>query len=254
MPEENKEHEKKDDEANTAPLPERVRVAAHAARGPARRGRQRQAPAGGGLARGSRRQSLDAARQRPPFRLHPHLRPACPPPPPPPPPAGGGGGPPGGAPPPRGRPACPAPPPPARQVCVGGGPEYCLDRKLGKGGFGQVFVGRRVQPTKSKDGPNANLVGGRRRAAGVPPGVRAAGGGRGPRGDARRQAAAEDRACSHAAARRPGAASGRPRRRPCRGRGPPAPLSLPPQMALKFEHRTSKGCNYGPPYEWSVYQ
>jgi hypothetical protein len=25
-------------------------------------------------------------------------------------------------------------------------------------------------------------------------------------------------------------------------------------MALKFEHRTSKGCNYGPPYEWSVYQ
>lgn len=44
------------------------------------------------------------------------------------------------------------------QVCVGGGPEYQLDRKLGKGGFGQVFVGRRVQPTKSKDGPNANLV------------------------------------------------------------------------------------------------
>ncbi|KIY93795.1 hypothetical protein MNEG_14166 [Monoraphidium neglectum] len=68
------------------------------------------------------------------------------------------------------------------RVCVGGGPEYQLDRKLGKGGFGQVFVGRRVQPTKSKDGPNANL------------------------------------------------------------------------MALKFEHRTSKGCNYGPPYEWSVYQ
>lgn len=24
-------------------------------------------------------------------------------------------------------------------------------------------------------------------------------------------------------------------------------------MALKFEHRSSKGCNYGPPYEWSVY-
>jgi hypothetical protein len=48
----------------------------------------------------------------------------------------------------------------SRQVCVGGGPEYQLDRKLGKGGFGQVFVGRRVQPTKSKDGPNANLVSG----------------------------------------------------------------------------------------------
>eukprot|EP00889_Picochlorum_renovo_P001270 jgi/Picre1/28300/NNA_003706.t1 len=25
------------------------------------------------------------------------------------------------------------------------------------------------------------------------------------------------------------------------------------QVALKLEHRTSKGCNYGPPYEWSVY-
>jgi hypothetical protein len=44
------------------------------------------------------------------------------------------------------------------RVCVGGGPEYILDRKLGKGGFGQVFVGRRVQATKAKDGSNANLV------------------------------------------------------------------------------------------------
>lgn len=26
------------------------------------------------------------------------------------------------------------------------------------------------------------------------------------------------------------------------------------QVALKFEHRSSKGCNYGPPYEWSVYR
>ena len=25
------------------------------------------------------------------------------------------------------------------------------------------------------------------------------------------------------------------------------------QVALKLEHRSSKGCNYGPPYEWSVY-
>ncbi|KAF3336406.1 Casein kinase I [Carex littledalei] len=25
------------------------------------------------------------------------------------------------------------------------------------------------------------------------------------------------------------------------------------QVALKFEHRTSKGCNYGAPYEWQVY-
>jgi len=68
------------------------------------------------------------------------------------------------------------------KVQVGGGPEYIVDRKLGKGGFGQVFIGRRVQQTKHKDGANANFV------------------------------------------------------------------------ALKFEHRSSKGCNYGPPYEWSVYQ
>jgi len=68
------------------------------------------------------------------------------------------------------------------QCQVGGSPVYIVDRKLGKGGFGQVFVGRRAVPTTAKDGPNANLV------------------------------------------------------------------------ALKFEHRSSKGCNYGPPYEWSVYR
>ena len=26
------------------------------------------------------------------------------------------------------------------------------------------------------------------------------------------------------------------------------------QVALKFEHRSSKGCNHGPPYEWQVYK
>lgn len=44
------------------------------------------------------------------------------------------------------------------KVCVGGGPEYIVDRKLGKGGFGQVFIGRRVQTSKQKDGANANYV------------------------------------------------------------------------------------------------
>ncbi|KAL0330381.1 UNVERIFIED_CONTAM: Casein kinase-like protein HD16 [Sesamum radiatum] len=29
---------------------------------------------------------------------------------------------------------------------------------------------------------------------------------------------------------------------------------LPERVALKFEHRSSKGCNYGPPYEWQVYK
>ncbi|XP_057755034.1 casein kinase 1-like protein HD16 [Arachis stenosperma] len=68
------------------------------------------------------------------------------------------------------------------RVQVGGSPVYKVDRKLGKGGFGQVFVGRRV-------------TGGNDRSSG------------------------------------PGAT----------------------EVALKFEHRNSKGCNYGPPYEWQVY-
>ncbi|KEH36077.1 casein kinase I-like protein [Medicago truncatula] len=62
------------------------------------------------------------------------------------------------------------------KIQVGGSPLYRLDRKLGKGGFGQVYVGRRV-----------------------------------------------------------GAGSGAV------------------EVALKFEHRNSKGCNYGPPHEWQVY-
>ncbi|KAE8720835.1 cation efflux family protein [Hibiscus syriacus] len=68
------------------------------------------------------------------------------------------------------------------RVQVGGSPMYKIERKLGKGGFGQVFVGRRVS-------------GGNERATG----------------------------------------------------------SAAMEVALKFEHRNSKGCNYGPPYEWQVY-
>mmetsp|Transcript_11865 Transcript_11865/g.51091 ORF Transcript_11865/g.51091 Transcript_11865/m.51091 type:complete len:608 (+) Transcript_11865:202-2025(+) len=68
---------------------------------------------------------------------------------------------------------------------VGGSPVYIVERKLGKGGFGQVYVGRRVTSsgTRGSDAGSANAN----------------------------------------------------------------------QVALKFEHRSSKGCNYGPPYEWSVY-
>ncbi|KAJ8423466.1 hypothetical protein Cgig2_013509 [Carnegiea gigantea] len=69
------------------------------------------------------------------------------------------------------------------KVQVGGSPTYRIDRKLGKGGFGQVYVGRRV-------GGNSN----ERTGAGAY------------------------------------------------------------EVALKFEHRSSKGCNYGPPYEWQVYK
>ncbi|KAI4381900.1 hypothetical protein MLD38_007922 [Melastoma candidum] len=60
------------------------------------------------------------------------------------------------------------------KVQVGGSPVYKIERKLGKGGFGQVYVGRRAASANSS----------------------------GPLG-----------------------------------------------VALKFDHRNSKGCNYGPPYE-----
>ena len=44
------------------------------------------------------------------------------------------------------------------QVQIGGLPEYYVERKLGKGGFGQVYVGRRVVASKQKEGPQANYV------------------------------------------------------------------------------------------------
>jgi len=78
-------------------------------------------------------------------------------------------------------------PPPAR-VQVGGSPSYTPEKKLGKGGFGQVWLGRRTVA---------------------------------PRG-----------AAAKANTDGPGAM----------------------QVALKFEHLSSKGCSNGPPYEWSVYQ
>lgn len=43
------------------------------------------------------------------------------------------------------------------QVQLGGSPVYRIERKLGKGGFGQVYVGRRIGPTASNErtGPGA---------------------------------------------------------------------------------------------------
>jgi serine/threonine protein kinase len=67
------------------------------------------------------------------------------------------------------------------KVQVGHSPQYKVERKLGKGGFGQVYVGRRISGGTERTGPNAY------------------------------------------------------------------------EVALKLEHRNSKGCNYGPPYEWQVY-
>ncbi|ERN03898.1 hypothetical protein AMTRI_Chr05g64900 [Amborella trichopoda] len=67
------------------------------------------------------------------------------------------------------------------RIQLGNSPVYKLERKLGKGGFGQVYVGRRITGGTERTGPDAV------------------------------------------------------------------------EVALKFEHRSSKGCNYGPPYEWQVY-
>ncbi|XP_062195421.1 casein kinase 1-like protein HD16 [Phragmites australis] len=75
-------------------------------------------------------------------------------------------------------------PPLPHTVQIGNSPTYKLERKLGKGGFGQVYVGRRISSPRLGDrSPGANAL----------------------------------------------------------------------EVALKFEHQTSKGCNYGAPYEWQVY-
>lgn len=42
---------------------------------------------------------------------------------------------------------------------MGGSPQYKVERKLGKGGFGQVFVGRRVSGGNDRtSGPGAMEV------------------------------------------------------------------------------------------------
>lgn len=41
------------------------------------------------------------------------------------------------------------------QVQVGNSPKYKLERRLGKGGFGQVYVGRRMSPATSSSGAGA---------------------------------------------------------------------------------------------------
>lgn len=43
------------------------------------------------------------------------------------------------------------------QVQVGGSPLYRIEKKLGKGGFGQVYVGRRLTggSTNERTGPGA---------------------------------------------------------------------------------------------------
>jgi hypothetical protein len=44
------------------------------------------------------------------------------------------------------------------QVHVGNSPVYLTERKLGKGGFGQVYVGRRLSGGTARTGPDAYEV------------------------------------------------------------------------------------------------
>jgi len=44
------------------------------------------------------------------------------------------------------------------QVQVGHSPQYKVERKLGKGGFGQVYVGRRISGGTERTGPDAYEV------------------------------------------------------------------------------------------------
>ena len=44
------------------------------------------------------------------------------------------------------------------QCQVGGSPVYIVEKKLGKGGFGQVFVGRRATISTSKEASASQYV------------------------------------------------------------------------------------------------
>lgn len=98
------------------------------------------------------------------------------------------------------------------QVQVGESPVYKVERKLGKGGFGQVYVGRRTSGGTDRTGPDAIEVwlGASLLWLWIS------------------QFYVQLQFDSF--------------------------TSLSFQVAVKFEHRNSKGCNYGPPYEWQVYK
>jgi hypothetical protein len=118
-------------------------------------------------------------------------------------------------------------------VQVGSSPIFLTEKRLGKGGFGQVFLGTRANArrTRGQDPSGNNQVhGGQIAHAKAPVLPRSDGGASLLPGAMRHDAGLPWRASPSA-----------------------AELSGAAQVAIKLEHKSSKGCAHGHPHEWTVY-
>ncbi len=142
------------------------------------------------------------------------------------------------------------------QVQLVGSPIYVVEQRLGKGGFGQVCRGTRLVPRKvavlakpnqARPCPRCGRsLCPRPPRAPQPPAVQPAQ----TLQAERPRAPAEEKGCDCKRERR---------RRRQRGAGRAAAAlsagGAAAQVAIKFEHHSSKGCpGGGPPNEWAVYQ
>lgn len=103
---------------------------------------------------------------------------------------------------------------PPETVSVDGSPVYRVDKRLGKGGFGQVFIGVRVDSDTKPETKIEEKSDDER-----------------PVNDTSKSMAGMPRALDSTGCR----------------------LEAPDQLAIKFEHSESKSCVNGPPGEWDIY-